>query len=129
MTLTFALSASVELSPQTRRNTESSAGDVASNVMLIGGIELFRQGIQVGKEAKMQEEVLAELSTSFGQEIEPATVEVAGETRRLEGSAATQYSEWRRLMREIYEAETGFELPDEDPPGEHVAKGTKPSFG
>jgi len=102
-------------------NTESSAGDVASNVMLIGGIELFRQGIQVGKEAKMQEEVLAELSTSFGQEIEPATVEVAGETRRLEGSAATQYSEWRRLMREIYEAETGFELPDEEPPGLQTA--------
>jgi hypothetical protein len=98
-------------------NTDSSAGDVASNVMLIGGIELFRQGIQVGKEAKMQAEVLAELSTSFGQEIEPATVTVAGETRRLEGSAATQYAEWRRLMREIYEAETGFELPDEDPPG------------
>jgi hypothetical protein len=102
-------------------NTDSSAGDVASNVMLIGGIELFRQGIQVGKEAKMQAEVLAELSTSFGQEIEPATVTVAGETRRLEGSAATQYAEWRRLMREIYEAETGFELPDEDPPGMPVA--------
>jgi hypothetical protein len=96
-------------------NSESRAGDAASNVMLIGGIELFRQGLQVGKEAKMQEEVLAELSTSFGQEIEPATVTVAGETRRLEGSAATQYAEWRRLMREIYQAETGFDLPDDDP--------------
>jgi hypothetical protein len=76
-------------------------------VMLIGGIELFRQGIQVGKEAKMQAEVLAELGASFGQEIQPAVVDVAGETRRLEGSAATQYAEWRKLLREIYEAETG----------------------
>jgi len=95
-------------------NSESRAGDAAANVMLIGGIELFRQGLQVGKEAKMQAEILAELSNSFGAEIEPATVEVAGETRRLEGSAATQYAEWRRLMREIYEAETGFDLPDEE---------------
>ena len=52
-------------------------------------------------------EVLAELGTSFGQEIQPAVVEVAGETRRLEGSAATQYAEWRKLLREIYETETG----------------------
>jgi hypothetical protein len=61
----------------------------------------------VSKEAKMQEEVLAELGTSFGQEIQPAVVDVAGETRRLEGSVATQYVEWRKLLREIYEAETG----------------------
>mgnify|MGYP000010561348 CR=1 FL=1 len=57
-------------------------------------------------------EQLSELGVMpFGAEIEPVTVEVAGETRRLEGSAATQYAEWRRLMREIYEAETGFEVP------------------
>jgi len=87
--------------------TDSRTADVAGDVMLIGGIELFRQGIQVGKEAKMQAEVVAELGTSFGQEIEPAVVDVAGETRRLEGSAATQYAEWRKLLREIYEAETG----------------------
>lgn len=87
--------------------TDSRTADVAGDVMLIGGIELFRQGIQVGKEAKMQAEVLAELGASFGQEIEPAVVDVAGETRRLEGSAATQYAEWRKLLRQIYEAETG----------------------
>ena len=103
-------------------NSESSAGDAAANVMLIGGIELFRQGMQVGKEAKMQEEILAELSSSFGAEIEPVTVNVAGETRRLEGSAATQYAEWRRLMREIYEAETGFDLPDEETSGSQTAE-------
>jgi hypothetical protein len=88
--------------------------------MLIGGIELFRQGIQISKEAKMQADVLAELGTSFGQEIQPAVVDVAGETRRLEGSATTQYAEWRKLMREIYEAETGLpavtEVADEESP-------------
>lgn len=105
---------------------DSRTTQAASDVMLIGGLELFRQGIQVGKEAKMQAEVLAELGTSFGQEIQPAVVNVAGETRRLEGSAATQYAEWRKLLREIYEAETGvsvtapqsdvIELADHDNP-------------
>jgi len=93
---------------------DSRTTQAASDVMLIGGIELFRQGIQVGKEAKMQAEVLAELGTSFGQEIQPAVVDVAGETRRLEGSAATQYAEWRKLLRDIYEAETGVSAPAPD---------------
>jgi hypothetical protein len=100
--------------------SESRTGDLAQDVMLIGGIELFRQGIQISKEAKMQADVLAELGTSFGQEIQPAVVDVAGETRRLEGSATTQYAEWRKLMREIYEAETGLpavtEVADEESP-------------
>ena len=35
-------------------------------------------------------------------------VTVEGETRRLTGTAAAQYESWRRLLKEIYEAETGF---------------------
>jgi hypothetical protein len=35
-------------------------------------------------------------------------IEVEGQTRRLTGTAASQYESWRRLLREIYEAETGF---------------------
>lgn len=86
---------------------DNRTGAVARDVALLGGIELFRQGLQVSKEAKMQAEVLAELGTSFGAEIEPAVIDIAGETHRLEGSAATQYNEWKRLLREIYQSETG----------------------
>ena len=35
-------------------------------------------------------------------------VTVQGETRRLTGTAAAQYESWRRLLKQIYEAETGF---------------------
>jgi hypothetical protein len=93
---------------------DNRTGAVARDVALLGGIELFRQGLQVSKEAKMQAEVLAELGTSFGAEIEPAVIEIAGETHRLEGSAATQYNEWKRLLREIYQSETGV---DQSPNG------------
>ncbi len=89
----------------------STANEVGSSAMLIGGVQLFSSGMQLGQQAKMQSETIKELSASFGQDIEPAVVQVAGETRRLEGTAATQYAEWKRLMREIYQAETGFELP------------------
>ena len=100
-------------------------------MLLVGGIELFRRGLQMNKEAKVQQDVLAELGTSFGQDVEPAVVQVAGETRRLEGSAATQYADWRRLMREIYEAETGFAVPASGPvpvAGEPLTDATREDF-
>ena len=38
----------------------------------------------------------------------PLVVEVEGESRRLTGTAEAQYEGWRKLLREIYQAETGF---------------------
>ena len=46
-------------------------------------------------------------------------VTVEGETRRLTGTATAQYESWRKLLKEIYEAETGFvetaDVVDPDP--------------
>jgi hypothetical protein len=81
---------------------------------VIGGVELLRAGFQTGKEAKIHATALAELGESFNSEIQPVVVEVQGETRRLQGSAETQYGEWRELLKEIYSTETGFleAIPD-----------------
>ncbi len=65
-------------------------------------------GITRNSEAKMHIESIRELSESFGAEAAPMVVTVKGETRRLTGTAAAQYESWRRLLKEIYEAETGF---------------------
>jgi hypothetical protein len=35
-------------------------------------------------------------------------VELEGQTVTLSGSAEAQYEEWRRLLKDIYAAETGF---------------------
>jgi hypothetical protein len=35
-------------------------------------------------------------------------VNVEGQERRLTGTAQAQYEGWRRLLKEIYQAETGF---------------------
>ncbi len=94
------------------QSTDNQTASVASDVLLVGGLEMFRQGWQIGKEAKMEADVLAELGSSFAAEVQPVNVQIAGETRRLQGSAATQFEEWRRLLREIYFSETGLGAED-----------------
>ena len=41
-------------------------------------------------------------------------VEVEGQTLRLEGSAETQYAEWRSMLNEIFTAETGLSVAPDD---------------
>jgi hypothetical protein len=95
-------------------NYSTSVDNTARTVAVLGGIELLRAGFQTGKEAKIHATALAELGESFNAEIQPVVVEVQGETRRLQGSAETQYHEWRELLKEIYGEETGFlnEVPN-----------------
>lgn len=72
------------------------------------GMNTLFRGFSRRSEASMHIESIAELSESFGAEAAPMVVTVEGETRNLTGTAAAQYESWRRLLRQIYEAETGF---------------------
>ncbi len=72
------------------------------------GLNTIFRGFSRRSEATMHLEAIKELSESFGAEAAPMVVTVEGETRRLTGTAAAQYESWRRLLKEIYEAETGF---------------------
>jgi len=65
-------------------------------------------GFTRNKEANMHLRSIAELSESFGSEAAPMVINVEGEARRLTGTAAAQYESWRKLLKDIYEAETGF---------------------
>ena len=78
------------------------------NIGIAQGLETMVTGITRRKEAAMHREAIKELSESFGAEAAPMVVTVEGETRRLTGTAAAQYESWRRLLKQIYEAETGF---------------------
>ena len=86
-----------------------SAG-IGAGLAIIGGAAVIQSGVQKGKEAKIHMEALRELGASFDAEVATLLVEVEGQTLRLEGSAEAQFSEWRRLLREIFSAETGFPL-------------------
>jgi hypothetical protein len=78
------------------------------NLAISEGINRIIGGMQRGTEAEGHKAAIAELSDSFGAQAAPMVINVEGEERRLTGTAAAQYEDWRRLLKEIYQAETGF---------------------
>jgi hypothetical protein len=74
-------------------------------------------GISRHSEANIHLESIKELSESFGAEAAPMVISVEGQARRVTGTAAAQYESWRRILKQIYESETGFvESVDESLP-------------
>ena len=86
---------------------ERSAASAASTAAVIGGIYAVKSGFDKRAEIKMHGESLKQLGDSFQAEVQPMVVEVEGRTLQLKGSAEEQYAEWRRLLKELYENETG----------------------
>ncbi|MFD1215156.1 MULTISPECIES: hypothetical protein [Microbulbifer] len=79
----------------------------AGNVAVAGGGYLVKSGFDRRAEAKMHIEALQELGDSMQAEVEPRIVELEDRTVTLSGSVENQYRQWRELLKEIYEAETG----------------------
>ena len=87
--------------------TNSSAGSAAATAAVIGGMYAFKSGLDQRAEIKVHAESLKQLGDSFQNEVQPMVVDVEGRTLQLKGSAEEQYAEWRQLLRELYENETG----------------------
>ena len=88
-------------------SVNSSAGSAAATAAVIGGIYAVKSGFDKRAEIKLHSESLKQLGTSFQAEVQPMVVEVEGRTLQLKGSAEEQYAEWRRLLKDLYENETG----------------------
>ncbi len=79
-------------------------------IALLGGLavaQLYTKAKEYAAEASLHEAALEELDASFETEVEPMVVQTEGATHRITGSVDEQYEEWRRLLRMLYEAETG----------------------
>ena len=87
-----------------RYRTERIAQSVAVNRGWRTIMDAFRQH----RAAATHREEIKELSESFVAEAAPMVVQVQGETMRLTGTAEAQYESWRKLLRDIYQTETGF---------------------
>lgn len=72
------------------------------------GFSAIMGGITRNSEAAIHVEAIEELAESFSSEAAPMVVTVEGQARRLTGTAAAQYESWRKLLHELYQAETGF---------------------
>ena len=79
----------------------------AGQVGIAGGGYLIKSGFDRRSEAKMHIEALQELGDSMQAEVEPQIVELEDRTVTLSGTVENQYRQWRELLREIYQAETG----------------------
>lgn len=95
---------------------DSAAAATASQAAVIGGAVLFGSGLSKRQDSKIHAAALEELGRSLAADMEPRTVQLANQTVTLTGSAKAQYREWRRLLRQIYAAETGFAAGAEMPP-------------
>jgi len=109
-----ALVGVVVLAGSTQINTNSSSRNT-NNINralqyqgITRGLNTVFAALQRNRDAGLHLEAIAELSESFGNEAAPMVVNVEGQERRLTGTAAAQFESWRQLLREIYEAETGF---------------------
>jgi hypothetical protein len=81
--------------------------NAARNAGTMGGIAAVLSGIRKYADARVHADALKELTNSFQAEVAPQVVEVEGHTLRLTGTAEDQYREWRKLLKKLYEEETG----------------------
>jgi hypothetical protein len=100
----------------------------ARNAGTMGGIAAVLSGIRKYADARVHADALKELTQSFQAEVAPQVVEVEGHTLRLTGTAEDQYREWRKLLRKLYEEETGAAAaPPPAPPAANPAATTATS--
>ncbi len=71
------------------------------------GAYMVKSGFDVSAEAKIHIAALQELGESLEAEVEPKSIELDDRTVMLTGTVQEQYSQWREILADIYEAETG----------------------
>lgn len=88
-------------------NSGSAVGRVAGNVAMAGGGYVIKSGIDKSSESKIHIEALQELGDSLEASIEPQIIELEDRTVTLSGTVDNQYQQWRELLQEIYQIDTG----------------------
>jgi len=99
---------SVQFDPGSSSYSRYRAQSIARNVAINRGFSTIMNALRQRSSANIHREEIKELSESFVAEAAPMVLQVQGETMRLTGTAEAQYESWRKLLREIYETETGF---------------------
>jgi hypothetical protein len=99
-----------------------------SGILILAGGQVVISGINVSQQVEIHAAAVQELAESFGSDIRPTVVELEGKQYELTGTAEEQYGEWRELLRQIYEEETGFAADGDDGlPGSVPASGATPA--
>jgi hypothetical protein len=102
------MAGSMSVDVSTSNYSRYRAQNIARAVAVDRGWRTIMDAFRQHRAAGIHREEIKELSESFVAEAAPMVVEVQGETMRLTGTAEAQYESWRKLLRDIYETETGF---------------------
>ena len=94
----------------------SSNTDSLRDAMVLGGAYSVKRGADIGSQQEIHKDAIRELGESFAAETAPLVVNVEGQTVELTGSAEQQFQQWRQMLGEIYAAETGAPLDQDDIP-------------
>jgi len=97
---------------------DSQASRYAKQAAIYGGMQAVQSGFGMSSEAEIHKETLKEAGTSFDTQAKPLIIEIEGQTLRLTGTAKEKFLEWRKLLKQIYTEETGFNISENlDPQG------------
>ena len=88
-------------------SSDSSAARASTGVAIAGGGYLIKSGFDKRAEAEMHVEALLELGESLEAEMEPQVIELEDRTITLSGTVDNQYQQWRKILKDLYNIETG----------------------
>lgn len=80
---------------------------VAGAVGIGAGAYMVKEGLGTREEAQIHAQALEELGESLNAEVESHTINLEDRSVTLSGTVDDQYAQWRKILRDIYTAETG----------------------
>jgi hypothetical protein len=89
-------------------------GTAAEVAGVYGGMMMIKTGMDMSAQARVHSETLRELGNSFETEVSSMVVDIEGTQVTLTGTLDKQFDDWRRILREIYAAESGIPAPPDD---------------
>ena len=89
------------------QGVDSRTARTAGAVGIGAGAAAVMSGLNKREEAKVHAEALEEISASLDAEMQPHTMKLEDRTITLSGSVNEQYGQWRQILKEIYNTETG----------------------
>jgi len=89
----------------------SRATRTGGNVAIFGGAELIKDSIGKKAESQLHLEAMEELGDSLSVDLSTSVIELDDNTYTLQGDVSAQYLQWKKILKDLYEAETGIVSP------------------
>jgi len=93
---------------------DSNVSQIAGNIGIFGGAQLFRRSFGKADEANIHREALLEMGASLESELEPSVVDLQDRSITLSGTVEDQYKEWRRILSRMFAIDEGLSVDELD---------------